>query len=117
MLVTLESFDYDKAQCSLLVVCNNNNSITTDILDPSLSNAVPEWVWVNCVWCVRLRLVLLCLVSIPNPSCNQNRRRDPDLNPVSYAVTIPNPNYTRFAIRTGRMCPVRLCLVTYLAIT
>ena len=56
-------------------------------------------------------------VSIPNPSCNQNRRRDPDLNPVSYAVTIPNPNFTRFAIRTGRMCLVRLCLVTYLTIT
>jgi len=56
-------------------------------------------------------------VSIPNPSCNQNRRRDPDLNPVSFAVTIPNPNYTRFAIRTGRMCPVPLCLVTYLTIT
>jgi len=56
-------------------------------------------------------------VSVPNPSCNQNRRRDPDLNSVSYAVTIPNPNYTRFAIRTGRMCPVRLCLVTYLTIT
>ena len=45
-------------------------------------------------------------VSIPNPSCNQNRWRDPDLNPVSYAVTIPNPNYTRFAIHTGRMCSV-----------
>jgi len=31
-------------------------------------------------------------VSIPNPSCNQNCRRDLDVNPVSYTVTIPNPN-------------------------
>ena len=34
-------------------------------------------------------------VSKPNPSCNQNHRRDLDLNPVCYAVTIPNPNYTK----------------------
>jgi len=53
----------------------------------------------------------------PNPSCNQNHRRDPDLNPVSYAVAVCNPNYTRFTIRTRCMCPVRLCLVTSLTIT
>jgi len=56
-------------------------------------------------------------VSKSNPSCNQNHTRDPHLNPVSYAVTIPNTNCTIFTICSRRMCQVRLCLVTSLTIT
>jgi len=51
----------------------------------------------------------------PNPSRNQNP--DPDLNPVSYSVAVPNQNCSRFTIWTGRICLVHLCLVTSLAIT
>jgi len=57
------------------------------------------------------------IVSKPNPSCDISRRHNADLNPVSYTVTIPNTNYTRFTVRAGRMCPVRLCLVTSLTMT
>jgi len=38
-----------------------------------------------------------------NPICNLNYTRDPFLNPVCYAVTVPNLNCTRFTIRTRRM--------------
>jgi len=48
--------------------------------------------------------------SKPIPSCNQNHRRDPDLNPL-LPFTIPNQNCI------SDTCPVHLCLITSLTIT